>query len=306
MKLHKFTATTVSQAMARVRKELGEDAIIISSIEERGLVHITAAAGDADISTNQRPQNFSPLFKSLDEHGITEIAKEQIKSLIHSLSQEMDDPQECLAESLENMLSFEAIDLKSMRRPLAVIGPPGAGKTASIAKLAVAASLENLNPLVITTDAEKAGAIEQLRVFTKAISIPLKDGNTPASVRKNTEKHKGLVLLDSTGLNPYDKEQMSFTKSILEEIEAVPILVMPAGLDRFEAEDMIRLFAGLKPQYLFVTKLDMCRRFGSVIGLAISSNLPLSHYSKSPHISFPLIPFTSDLLAEFIYAEEKD
>ena len=126
MKLHKFTATTVSQAMARVRKELGDDAIIISTIEENGLVRITAAEGDSGISTRQRPSDFAPVFQSLDKHGITDIVKQQIKTLIHSLSQQIDNPQECLAGSLDNIITFNAIDLSTVRRPLAVIGPPGA------------------------------------------------------------------------------------------------------------------------------------------------------------------------------------
>ena len=76
MKLHKFTATTFTQAMNRVRKELGEDAIIVSSIEEQGLFHITAAIeGDFDLSK----KSFDLIYQSLDEHGLPDLTKKQIK-----------------------------------------------------------------------------------------------------------------------------------------------------------------------------------------------------------------------------------
>jgi len=305
MKLHKFTATTFTQAMNRVRKELGEDAIIVSSIEEQGLFHITAAIeGDFDLSK----KSFDLIYQSLDEHGLPDLTKKQIKDLIRSLEHKIPEPAECLAASLDQILHFNPFELDNLKEfmgtekpcPIALIGPPGAGKTACIAKLAIEATIRDLNPIVITLDAEKAGAIAQLTSFTEALAIPFKKADTKEELSEHIFHHSGLILLDTTGLNPYDENQMSFAKEMLSHAVAITVLVMPAGLDMSEAQDMIKIFKTLSPSYLIVTKIDMCRRFGSVMGLSLYSSLPLAYFSHSPHISSPLVPFTPIELAQLI------
>lgn len=300
MKLHKFTATTFTQAMNRVRKELGEDAIIVSSIEEKGLFHVTAAVEDEfDISR----KSFDGIYESLDEHGLGELTKKQIKDLIRSLEQKIPEPSECLAASLDQILHFNPFELGNGNKkpcPIALIGPSGAGKTACIAKLAIEATVRDLNPIVVTLDAEKAGAIAQLTSFTSALAIPFEKADNKEELTSHIVNHDGLVLLDTTGLNPYDNNQIAFAREMLSDAAPIIVLVMPAGLDMSEAEDMIKIFKTLYPSYLIVTKIDMCRRFGNVMGLSLHSELPLSYFSHSPHISSPLVPFTPKELAQLI------
>jgi flagellar biosynthesis protein FlhF len=305
MKLHKFTAATFTQAMNRVRKELGEDAIIISTIEEKGLFHITAAI-EQDFNVSK--DGFELIYQSLDEHGLPELTKKQLKDLIRSLERKIPEPSKCLAASLDQILHFNPFELSNLKDflgtekpcPIALIGPPGAGKTACIAKLAIEATIRDLNPIVITLDAEKAGALAQLTSFTEALEIPFKKADTQEELSHHILNHDGLVLLDTTGLNPYDENQLAFAKEMLSSILTITVLVMPAGLDMSEAQDMIKIFETLSPTYLIVTKIDMCRRFGSVIGLSLCSGLPLAYFSHSPHISSPLVPFTPLELAQLI------
>lgn len=305
MKLHKFTATTFTQAMNRVRKELGEDAIIVSSIEEKGLFHVTAAVeGDFDVIK----KSFDRIYESLDDHGLGELTKKQIRDLIRSLEHKIPEPSECLAASLDQILHFSPFSLENLKDffgtekpcPIALIGPPGAGKTACVAKLAIEATVRDLSPIVITLDAEKAGAIAQLTSFTSALAIPFEKADNKEELSSHIVNHDGLVLLDTTGLNPYDNRQITFAKEMLSHAVAITVLVMPAGLDMHEAEDMIKIFKTLQPTYLIVTKIDMCRRFGNVMGLSLHSELPLSYFSHSPHISSPLVPFTPKELAQLI------
>lgn len=169
-----------------------------------------------------------------------------------------------------------------------------------MAKLAIEATVRDLSPIVITLDAEKAGAIAQLTSFTSALAIPFEKADNKEELSSHIVNHDGLVLLDTTGLNPYDNRQITFAKEMLSHAVAITVLVMPAGLDMHEAEDMIKIFKTLQPTYLIVTKIDMCRRFGNVMGLSLHSELPLTYFSHSPHISSPLVPFTPKELAQLI------
>lgn len=252
--------------------------------------------------------SFDKIYTALDDHGLTDLTKKQIKDLIRSLEHQIPEPSECLAASLDQVISFNPFELENVRNymgansatPIALIGPPGAGKTANITKLAIEASTRDLDPMVITLDAEKAGAVAQLTSFSEALAIPFTTAGTKEELSKKIVDHPGLVLIDTTGLNPYDDNQIKFAKEMLSHVMAIIVLVMPAGLDMSEAKDMIKIFNTLSPAYLIVTKLDMCRRFGSVMGLSMYSGLPLAYFSHSPHISSPLTPFTPEALAQLI------
>lgn len=54
-----------------------------------------------------------------------------------------------------------------------LIGPPGAGKTLTIAKLATRSTPSGRKVGVITTDTARAGGIDQLAAFTKLLKLKL-------------------------------------------------------------------------------------------------------------------------------------
>lgn len=306
MRLQRFTATTFSQAMNRVRTELGEDAIIVSSFEEKGLYHITATIESeppsSDLSVREE------LYTTIGRHAFPAITESQLRNFIQSMAESANDATHCLARALDHVLCFSNINLKqlsglednSQPTPLVVIGPPGAGKTASIAKLAVEATLLDLNPIVITLDAEKAGALAQLSSFTEALSIPFMKAECKKELHDIVNNHHGLVLVDTTGLNPYDNGQIAFAKEMLSTIKCKIMLVLPTGLDLEEAKDMMTIFHTLNPSCLLFTKIDMAKRLGGMIGLSIYSKLPLACYGNSPRISSPLVPFTANNLSRLL------
>ena len=132
MRLSTFTAPTMTEAMSLVRARLGEDAIIVSTEEdEDGNARVTAAV--------ERPERPLPaagpdvvdvLNEALSSHGLSPVLIEKI--LCTALTFHTDDPLLALAGALTALLRFTPVE-SAPRRPLLLIGPPGAGKTLALA-----------------------------------------------------------------------------------------------------------------------------------------------------------------------------
>ncbi len=65
-----------------------------------------------------------------------------------------------------------------------LVGPPGAGKTLTCAKLAARHVLRGAAPGVITADGQRAGASAQLAAFTGVLGLTLAVAPTPATLGK--------------------------------------------------------------------------------------------------------------------------
>ena len=65
-----------------------------------------------------------------------------------------------------------------------LLGPPGAGKTLTAAKLAARLCLAGHRPMVITADGRRAGAVEQLAAFTRLLDLDLMVAPHPATVAR--------------------------------------------------------------------------------------------------------------------------
>jgi hypothetical protein len=158
----------MAEAMAQIRAELGDDAIILEQRRTRHGVEVTAAL-EPDEPLLIQPLNngasFAPVGP-LDFHNIP-------ASLAHALHR---GP---LPQSLAENLIFAALP-RGLERPLLLAGPPGAGKTLTTAKLTARLVLSGTAPLVITTDGQRAGAVEQLAAFTRVLGVTLAVAPTPA------------------------------------------------------------------------------------------------------------------------------
>src|SRR3546814_19917712 len=74
------------------------------------------------------------------------------------------------AAALDHTLSFKALGDLGPERPVMLIGPSGAGKTVTAAKLCACARLAEARSLLITLDAGKAGGRAQAEPFARARS----------------------------------------------------------------------------------------------------------------------------------------
>ncbi|MFM7612275.1 MAG: hypothetical protein ACKO9A_25790 [Alphaproteobacteria bacterium] len=287
MRVKLFQAATIAEAMAQIRAELGADAIILEQHRTRHGVEVTAAL-EPDEPLLIQPLTAATPFAAPGPLDFHNIPQELLQLLARTP----------LEQSLAEALSFAPLP-SGRERPLLLCGPPGAGKTLTTAKLAARMVLAGTPPLVITTDGQRAGAVEQLAAFTRVMGVTLAVAPTQAMLAKAlTHRNPGQpVLIDTAGCNPFNGDQARQLHQLVIQAGADMALVLPAGLDAAEAGDLARAFAALGARHLLPTRLDAARRLGSVLMAAKAGPLSLTEAGIGPEVADGLETLTPEGLA---------
>ncbi len=285
MRLKLFRAPGMAAAMAQVRAELGEDALILNTRRVDGGVEITAAL-EPEPELENAPPDLARLA-ALTWHG---VPADLHPKLAHGL----------LSEAIARALLFGKLPLNANEQPVMLVGPPGAGKTLTTVKLATRLVMAGTAPLIISTDGKRAGATEQLAAFTRLLGVPLLVASHPVSLaRALAQRQDGApVLIDTAGADPFEAAQAEELKHLANTAGAHVSLVLPAGLDPAEAADLALAHVQCGAVSLIATRLDLTRRLGGVISAAAASRLPLTEAGIGAGAADGLIPFTASVLAE--------
>ena len=286
MRLKLYRAPGVTEAMARVRAELGLDALILATRRVADGVELTAALDPDDIAP--APLADPERERLLAWHGVPPRLAEKLAA----------GP---LETTLSRVLRFGVLDLEGESpKPLLLAGPPGAGKTLTVARLATRLVMAGAKPLIITTDGRRAGATEQLAAFTRLLGLTLIVASHPATLaRALLRRQPGApVLIDAPGTDPFDPAQNDEIAGLAVTANAVTALVLPAGMDAAESADTAAAFAGGGASLLVGTRLDLARRMGGLIAAADAGKLAMTEAGIGPGAADGLEALTPSLLAE--------
>ncbi len=329
MHVKTFTAPTTIKAMALVREELGEDAVIVSTqlnTEGPG-VHIVASQGKpagaappASISKTApngaltqagngfeagfdggpgRLDIYETVCRTLDYHGVPGPLTERLS---HAAALGAPDPCAALAGAMDAHFAFSAVPSPRDAKPVMLIGPPGAGKTLTTAKLTARAVMAGQSVGVITTDTKRAGAGEQLDAFMRVLKVEMKTAATPGELAEAAARmeDRDVVYIDTTAVNPYLDGDMAALGDMIKATEADPLVVLAAGGNALDAADMAQAFADIGARRMVATRLDVARRMGCLLAAADHSRLAFSGVSITPSVAKGLSAINAVSLARLI------
>ncbi len=188
--------------------------------------------------------------------------------------------------------------------PIMLVGPTGAGKTSSAAKLAAAAIDHGEAAFMLTADVGRAGAIDQIRSYGESLGADYFIVESPLDVTQmmRSKRPHGVVVLDTPGVNPYDAGDFSALKSFQEAASAETVLVLPATGDADEYADWAITFRQFGAKRCILTKFDSAKRVGAGLNAAFEGGLALAHLSETPFISEGLLDASPDFLARRLLA----
>ena len=305
MRLKTLQARTMVEAMKLVRDELGEDAIIVSTSESgRDGVRITAAVEtpEPDLDFRDAATDGSLIERiadALDNHRVPRPLADKIVGIASELG--TTDLLQTLAGALDLMFEFKPLAHAAIPHPVLVYGPPGAGKTSAMAKLAARAVVERARVTMISTDAVRAGALQQLEIYGKRLNVAVKAAQEPEDLARLVAGLSGqFVLIDTTSVNPYVPQEMARLRRIVDAAPMEGLLVMSAGREPLEARDMAAEFQKLSPARLLVTGLDMSRRLGGILSALEASGAAFAEISAMPDIVDGLRPVNPVMLARLL------
>jgi flagellar biosynthesis protein FlhF len=168
-----------------------------------------------------------------------------------------------------------------------LVGPTGVGKTTTIAKLAKVYGIGNsetqsVNVRMITIDAFRIGARQQLEPYGDIMEIPVSYIDNKHDLRKEITIHAketDLFLVDTFGNSPKDSKMLGVMKEILDGCgrKAQTHLVFSAITKTSDIEDILRQFEPFNYRSVVLTKMDETNHFGNVISALAEKNKPVSY-----------------------------
>ena len=195
-----------------------------------------------------------------------------------------------LRERLEKKISCADFRFEpGKKRLVACVGPTGAGKTTTLAKLAAHTALElGLPTAIVTLDTFRVGAIEQMKRFASLIDVPFFIAHDEASLRDALAKAPDVVFVDTPSRGPKDEAAMSRLSLCLEtantDYERDVLLAIPAHMRTSDTQDLVRSYSRVAPTACVLTKLDETKRRGGAVAGAIAARLDIAFLSRGPKV----------------------
>jgi flagellar biosynthesis protein FlhF len=323
MHVKRLYRATVREALTAAREDLGPGALVLSTefVPAPGwrgwfgqrVVRLTAAAErpshEADRVSAERPvvsADRPPRVMSAAQAGVA--ARLQAAGFDLILAEAVAarlTPAECRGGSETAMRRALAAELTSFTSTTSgpvrcdvFIGPPGVGKTTTVAKLAAQARATGSGTVrVIAADAFRAGAIEQLRGMATVIGVPFRVARGADELNEALTSSRTPALIDTAGRAPNDPAVADLL-AVLEATRGVRThLVLPADTAPATARRVLDRYAAVKPSCVVITRLDEAESSIPLFNAIRERGLPISYLAAGQRVPEDLWRATPATLA---------
>ncbi len=332
MRLKTLTAPTMPDALRLMKRELGPDAVILSTKKIRGTdgsptLEITVAIDDeatpppqtpAKVALTPPPQpamphtntqqaaptsaNMGNLGQTLAAHHLPPGTRHDWLDAIEKITSAGFDTTSAFAMMLGKKITLlPAAQQLPPGHIHVVIGPHGAGKTTFLCKLALQRQKSGANIGLLSFDDEKLGGFAPLesvaRILGDQAYLITNEKDFQTAAKAIGKRH--YLFIDTPGLNPHQPDVLETFRQKLGRFN-LPLqvhLVVPASLNSADMNALPYAMRDFQPQSVIFTGLDTTRRYGPIASLLHDTQLPGGLMTNSPD---PLIApqnITADILA---------
>lgn len=207
---------------------------------------------------------------------------------------------ESLKETIANEIKIEPLSsIEDMG--LMFVGPPGAGKTTSMSKIAYTLREQKRHVNIMTLDDTRIGSVASIKDIASRLKCSMRVVNNIADLPKiiYRDTAKGPILIDTSG------HEFKETLSQLREI-------FPSGFPlkkcflfdvSMNPEAVLKAWQSCKNDMIDTigfTKLDMAVNFGSIFNISLLTGKRLVFVSTGPEVDKNLKTPTASYLASLI------
>jgi len=188
---------------------------------------------------------------------------------------------------------------------IALVGPTGAGKTTTVAKLAArfAVHYGAAQLGLVTLDSGRIGAHEQLRSYGRILGIPMHIAQDGATLREllSSLQGKRLVLIDTCGLSQRDERMeemlgaLSAARFNMHPIRRV--LVLNAASHSETLDEVARAWRAPDAAGAILTKMDEAARIGGAIDCLLRYRMMLFGLTNGQRVPEDWHPAGARLIA---------
>ena len=328
MHLKRYRRETVKEALRAVREDLGPDALVLSTRMVaapgvkgwfgRQVVEVTAAAERQAMSEPRHVAAPAPAPAATRAERATDevVARLQAAGLDGALARDVaralprgkrrGATLQTIRETLELQLAPLAADDHGFAPIEVFVGPPGVGKTTTIAKIAAQERARQGKRLgLISADGFRVGAVEQLRLYANILGTPLAVARTPRELEQALRGARGPLLLDTAGRSPSDEVSREMLRVIAGRRDVRTHLVIAANTPYATARKTLDRFEDARPTRLILTKLDEAESLAPLVALLRERQLPISYLGTGQSVPEDLERATPASLAAWLACDSQ-
>jgi flagellar biosynthesis protein FlhF len=330
MHVKRLYRPTVREALSAAREELGPGALVLSTelvpasgwrgwVGQR-VVRLTAAAerpdGGLDVApaSADRPAVTARRHRPIDHvrAGVVArlVAAGMDATLAEAVASRLSDA-ECRGGSDQVLRRALAAELQPLagadadyERCEVFVGPPGVGKTTTVAKIAAQERLARNRALnLVSADGFRAGAIEQLRSYAEIMAVPFRVARTPAELDQALAAARNPVLVDTAGRSPSDGSASGLIRVFEQKRRVRTHLVLAADTSAAAARRIIDRFSAFRPSRVVITKLDESETVMPLVDAVREHGLSVSYLAAGQRVAADLWRATPAGLAAALLRE---
>jgi len=316
MKTTSFIADSTEEALARIRAELGPEAMVlnvrrlpgagISKLWQQPRVEVVAGIPDAESSESKPLTNLLQRIATLNRQmpPLSEQDRGRIESLFPTASDSVIQ---------EARLASSGKPKQAAANLHLFVGPPGVGKTTCLSKwLAQIVLLGGRSARVWRLDGHTANTAESLSVYGEILGVPVSRcwsaedhrwfarsaaarRSFPISLRSSSpsppseggegrgeEGETGFI--DLPGVDFHDATALGELKGRAESLRATIHLVLNAAYDPPVLLEQVRAFSSLPMANVILTHLDEEHRAEKLRDLARRISYPIAYLSAGQNV----------------------
>lgn len=297
--------------LASLRMELNR---MRASVIRSGAVSITSS------SLLREPELAALLFALLESDLPPELAQELVSAAARRTGREpsghidLSRLQRSLKHEIEARIQA-APDLdaapRGRQRAIALVGPPGAGKTSALVKLAVSRGLPTRKPMhLLSLEGVRIGSSEQLRTYATILGVGFTSCDCAQTIAIHLEEHrqKDWLWIDTPGLASSDRDlyqEMAAFFTAHPQIEVY--LVLSAAMRTADLMQAVERYTAFRPSRLLFTHLDETESHGALLSIPLAAGAPVAFLSAGQRIPEDLEAASSErllaLLMQRIWAQ---
>ena len=338
MQIKTFRGKNLSEVMARIKKEIGPDAVILSSdnITDKGekYLEVTVAREKALEQPEKQPRTQTDNFKQeflrewekFQKNIYTLIKPQLTKTNITPRQKQVLDYLEKQGVSTDLILELYARISKSpdsailkilsqtikihpwkdrftSRRIHAFIGPSGSGQTSTLLRLALEQKKSVAKILVLNANINHASGRLYLKHFSELSGLTYHETDRLSKNILNHFKEFDYILIDLPPL-AQGKNLLASMKRLQASSEIAIHLILTPGYSSEQLNFFCDQYSHSQMASLIWTKLDETCIFGRIMNIAWKTELPISYLSYGPGLKKCSVSATQDNVWRLIFKKE--
>lgn len=195
---------------------------------------------------------------------------------------------------------------ESRPRIYTFIGPPGGGKTTSLAKLATRFKVyENKKIALVGVSGYRIGGFDQLQAYGDFLDVPVEAAMTPADLVKALGSHgdKDYILIDTDGRSAWNAGQVLELKSFLNVFDEPHenYLVLNASSKNRDLLKTAGEFRRVGFTKFIFTRIDETETHGSILNLVLKTGAPVAYLANGQKIPDDISTANPKIIAKLLF-----